>query len=122
MSNPSDTDIAWLAGLLEGEGCFMVRSGDGAGRRPSLAVETKMTDLDIVARVAAMVGGNVVVKPDPRPHHNTCYSTTVAGAKAERVMRLVLPHMGARRAHKIRLCLAFPNLSHTPRNKEAIVD
>jgi len=40
-------DAAWLAGLLDGEGCFDAPRGNPR-------VRLKMTDFDIVFRVAAL--------------------------------------------------------------------
>ncbi len=50
MSNPSPTDIAWAAGLFEGEGCLH-RHKRGYG-----ALFLAMTDEDIVRRFAAIFG------------------------------------------------------------------
>jgi hypothetical protein len=76
-----------------------------------------MTDQDVVQRAADLMecrAGGPYMNPR-RPDHSPTWKCQVTGAKAERLMREVLPHMGSRRAAKIRELLATPNLAHTPR-------
>ena len=46
----TDTDIAWAAGLFEGEGCFTLVDG-----RPVAALNS--TDEDVIRKFASVVGG-----------------------------------------------------------------
>lgn len=115
MSNPSDLEVAWLAGLLEGEGCFSLNRDRRPGnRRPSLVVKLKMTDADVVVRAGKLMNSPSVRRErDTRKEANSdCYVSRVTGAKAERVMRMVLPHMGTRRTEKINELLNTEGLSH----------
>lgn len=99
-----DTDAAWLAGVLEGEGSFLVywaksRSG---GRSPYPRVQINMTDRDVVARVALLMGGNSVqVHRVGDERLKRAWSTKVTGKRALEVMRTVRPWMGDRRGSKI---------------------
>lgn len=52
-------DIAWLAGLLEGEGAF------GMSDR-SLCVKILMTDRDIIERAAALLRGHTYTRRAPK--------------------------------------------------------
>lgn len=45
-------DIYWLAGLLEGEGCFHL---DRIRGTPVPTIRVKMTDRDVVQKVAAVL-------------------------------------------------------------------
>lgn len=92
----SPEDRAWLAGLLEGEGCFAFYG------TPRISVS--MTDRDVIDRVAHLMGATLISeRRDPRkPTHKTQYVTQVAGTRAHRLMRDLLPLMGARRAARIR--------------------
>ncbi|KKK84081.1 hypothetical protein LCGC14_2786950 [marine sediment metagenome] len=47
------TDIAWLAGLLEGEGCFRLNRG----KYPTITLS--MCDGDIVVRAATLMGAKI---------------------------------------------------------------
>jgi hypothetical protein len=52
-------EIQWLAGLLDGEGCWYADGRPGRlGCSPRL--ELHMSDLDVVTRAAALAGGNVL--------------------------------------------------------------
>lgn len=112
-----EQDVIWLAGLLEGEGCFTVRQPRPA-HRAELSVRAKMTDRDVVERAAAVFPANTAITVEPRRDanhlHADCFSKSWYGADAERVMRAVLPHMCMRRTARIQECLSTPNLSHQP--------
>lgn len=91
----SGLDAAWLAGILEGEGCF-----DTHGNSPRVRV--KMTDKDVVERAAQMMGGRVnenrwYRREGKKPQ----WEAAVTGAWAYNVMVVVRPFMGARRGEKI---------------------
>lgn len=89
-------EIAWLAGILEGEGCF-----DFANGHPRIKV--KMTDEDIVTRVAKLFnrvhnGGAYNTKS----WHKIVYETSCRGPWAIGWMQTIYPFMGNRRREKIR--------------------
>lgn len=114
----TDVESAWLAGLLEGEGCFRVAHDRRPGRRPQLTVALKMSDRDVVARAAEILPGTprkVRTREDSKknPKWSDTYECSWTGQAAEDLMVAVLPHMGTRRSAKIRECLSTPTLSHT---------
>ena len=93
-----DNDLYWLAGLLEGEGAFL----HGPPSSPSVPmIRLVMTDLDVVDRVAAMIGRTVQRNTQRSPHHKPSFSTSVKGASAVHFMRLLRPSLGARRQAQI---------------------
>ena len=81
-------DIAWLAGLLEGEGCFLVIRG----KYPAIAVG--MTDEDIIRRVAVMLKTEV-------SHSGNMYTTQISGFCAIPWMMTLYTLLGKRRREKI---------------------
>jgi hypothetical protein len=99
MNNTSRFDIAWLAGLLEGEGWF------GRNHYSTPTIRVSMTDLDVIERAAALFGNAVTVlkrPPDPRhPNAKQAWSTSIYGHRAVEWMRLLHPHMGSRRSARI---------------------
>jgi hypothetical protein len=103
----SETDVAWLAGLLEGEGYFgMIRSrvGGKVYRYPRVGVT--MTDRDVIDRVAAMFDTKVyAVKPGPQSNLES-YRFTLVGTRAAELMVALRPWMGGRRQAKIDATLA----------------
>lgn len=95
-------DIAWLAGLLEGEGCFFI-----AKRHTNARVVLGMTDADIVQRAAAMVGNPAVyTRRQQNPKHKTQYWWVLHGHRAIGLMFTIYSFMGERRKAKIRECVA----------------
>jgi hypothetical protein len=96
------TAAAWLAGLLEGEAWFGERRSEGRSPRPMIAL--KMTDRDVVERVAEMFGGKAVTRSKPKVGRDQ-FTTRVAGVAAISIMRLILPWMGERRREAIEMLL-----------------
>lgn len=96
MMGPTET--AWLAGLLDGEGCI-----DNPRGNPRLRV--KMADLDVVLRAADLMGTSVYTEVDHRVDvmgkpYSPMHVATVTGEKAVAVLTAVLPWLGARRTTK----------------------
>ena len=81
-------DIAWLAGLLEGEGCFCLEKG----KYPRIALG--MCDEDVVVKAAALMKSKV-------NHHRNVYSTKVCGAYSIAWMMTLYTLLGERRREKV---------------------
>lgn len=96
-----DSDLYWLAGLLEGEGCFSICGGNG--NTPTVAVG--MTDIDIMERVGRLLG-----KTPYRPAQmfssgkrvRDSHRIHIYGKPAVAWMRRLYPLMGHRRQARIR--------------------
>lgn len=102
-----DTDIAWAAGLFEGEGCMNShpRGKRGSGTQLRLA----MTDRDVVERFAAVIGCGNIHRPrhDPRPNHKPVYTWALyESARVVEVIELLMPWFGERRRAKAMEVLA----------------
>ena len=72
-------DLAWLAGLLEGEGSFL-KAPPSSPNCPRISLE--MTDKDVVERAASLMNGKVATR-------------------AVELMRVLHPEMGSRRRSQI---------------------
>lgn len=122
----NELDLAWLAGLLEGEGCFTVhknckqRQGFvSVSHVARLKIET--TDEDVVRCVASLIGGNF---SGPRKQSVTrtqfpgtskmLWTAEVTGWKALAWMRVLLPWMCDRRAARIQEVLSMRNYREYP--------
>jgi hypothetical protein len=103
-------DLLWLAGLLEGEGAFDSHRGKYA------RIRLAMTDRDIVGRAASLMDSTIRLSLHPAPNKPT-WHTEISGARAEGIMREVLPHMGARRSAKIAEVLAVAAYRKAPEFK-----
>jgi hypothetical protein len=100
-------DIRWLAGLLEGEGAF----GLNGGHAQSARIVVSMTDEDVVARAAGLLGSRLrSLQPrqltkagGPRKR---VYTAAVYGSQAAGWMMTLWPLMGQRRRAEIGRALA----------------
>jgi hypothetical protein len=88
----SETDIAWAAGLLEGEGSFLKKT-----KRKTILISCQMTDLDVLQRLKTIFGGSIYNTTKAKPHHKDAWSWCIFGTNAARVMELIKPYMLARR-------------------------
>lgn len=96
--------LAYLAGLLEGEGCFSIRRR--AGRAPVPEVRLQMQDRDVVDRVAAWLEASVYELVARGNQSRPSYVTRVDGTLALVLMKALKPMMGERRTAKIEEIMA----------------
>lgn len=95
----SSSMLDWLAGLLEGEGCFCLTQGS---KKP--VIKLSMTDRDVVEKAARWMGGCSVRsyrRPSWKPSRKTMHCTERHGPQAIALMKALLPRMGERRSAKI---------------------
>ena|SRR5574343_59221 len=96
-----DIESAWLAGYLEGEGCF-----DMMGQT-SPRIRITSTDLDVMIRAAKTLGSNRVVRVGRvTGGSKIAYYTSLNGPKAIEWMVRLYPMMGQRRKAKILECIS----------------
>jgi ERCC4-related helicase len=108
----TDIEAAWLAGFLEGEGCFVYR-----GNSPK--VQVCSTDKDVIEKAAALMMDLVKINTSARPApRKTVYTTMACGNRAIKVMSAILPYMCTRRAEKIRSILQQCSERTGPRRGE----
>ena len=92
------TQIAWAAGLFEGEGCIHF------DKQSLASVKISMTDYDIVQRFADIFDLKVngpYSYTGWRSHHKPCWVVkSKAQSKVRSILNELLPYFGSRRAHK----------------------
>lgn len=109
MCEKNELEIAWAAGLFEGEGCILI---DGKTRKyPSLGLSIAMTDEDVIRRFSRVVG---IEKTYPvsssGPGHKQQYRwKTSKRAEVERILELFIPYFGERRLLKALEALNSPS-------------
>lgn len=92
MPDQSSTDIAWAAGLFEGEGWW------GPRARTSAEAIVGMTDRDVVERFAAVVGVGRISIEERAEGRKTLYRWSVCNAADVRMLiHLFWPWLGTRR-------------------------
>lgn len=99
-------ELNWLAGLLEGEGCFSIRD---TLRNKGLGVSCSMTDKDVIDKIHSLVGfGSIFTVSSRQINHQIQYKWN--SSKRNDVVWLIeqlLPFMGERRSNKIQEMLKF---------------
>lgn len=90
-------EAAWLAGIIEGEGSVLVYANNGWAHP---RIQVKMTDRDIVERVALMLGTNVT-EVQPKGGHKLQYSSYL-GRKVDiaNVLERIAMWFGERRTRQ----------------------
>ena len=93
------SDIAWLAGLFEGEGTFIWKKTGTFYGVPMARI--KMADKDIIERVQVFLGGNIYEEKERQEGWKRQYCLAYQGNTAMRIMLLLRPYMGIRRSKRI---------------------
>jgi hypothetical protein len=96
-----DLQIAWAAGLFEGEGCITDITGPN---NPLL--QMTMTDKDVMEKFVSIVGYGKVTKVNKsasyqKPHWKDQWKWAVRKkSEVQRILLMFLPYFGQRRACK----------------------
>jgi hypothetical protein len=93
-------NIAWAAGLIEGEGCFTWHS---EGKHPYFLMD--MTDRDVLEKfqlVFPFVNLRGPYTHKNKPLNKPRWRVDAFGSKAIQIMEAILPYMGKRRTCKIK--------------------
>ena len=112
-------DLTYMAGLLEGEGCFSINRG-------CPAVILGMTDMDIVDRAAKTFGSTLRGPQRRSSSKKDVWITSIHGSKAVSWMLTLYSLLGSRRRGRIREVLSIWRKSkvsqryrtHCPRGHE----
>ena len=109
-------NLSWLAGLLEGEGCFFVGKRDKKSPYWRICVQLIMTDEEPVAKAAGIMGTTYSLSSRRTKGDKKIYRTVLYGKRAIALMLSIRDLMCARRQQKIQQCLDIWN--SMPRQKE----
>jgi len=97
-SGISPYDLAWAAGLFEGEGSISF-----SGSRNGVHLQLSMTDKDVIDKFARVVGAGKVYGPEVRgpSHWKSIYHWSLRHSyEVSRIIRMLIPFLGERRAAK----------------------
>ena len=101
-----EVDIAWAAGLFEGEGSMSTPSYEtqSFGTAYQAVLEIVTSDLDVLERFISIVGAGSQPRPYNKgakgtlPHHKQCYSWCCTNrVEVRRILSLFMPYFGMRR-------------------------
>ena len=96
------SDLYWVAGLLEGEGCFTIKSRK-AGTLRDIVILCQMTDEDVLKKLFRLTGVGRLNGPytnGPRGKRPR-WTWAVSGRPAYKLMKSLMPLMGKRRRARI---------------------
>jgi len=111
------SDKTWLAGFLEGEGCFAI------DRKKYVSVRATSTDLDVLKKAANLMNArvyplrgqqNATINKRSFRAIKPAWQAYVYGDDAIKLMKLVHPYMGNRRSKKIASILQGPKIGPGP--------
>jgi hypothetical protein len=110
MLSLAETDIAWIAGILEGEGYFGIdnrkRNYKVSESPPAPFIKISMTDEDIIQRLSKLLDKSYF-SPSRKTVTGKKVYTLHIGEKEKLlfILQKILPYMGVRRGERIRECL-----------------
>lgn len=99
----TENQLAWLAGLLEGEGNFHIQCPRGV---PGVVLRMGTTDRDIAERAHDLMGSKKVNTYKLHSGRKDYHCVAAYGANAVKLMTAVFPYMGERRKARITECLS----------------
>lgn len=112
MLNLSETEIAWIAGILEGEGYFGIdnRSKDRYETSkipPAPFIKISMVDEDIIQRLSKLLDKSYF-SPSRKTVTGKQVYTLHIGEKEKVlfILQKILPYMGVRRGERITECIS----------------
>jgi hypothetical protein len=106
----NEVEVAWLSGLLEGEGYFGLVPNKVKGKTYRYArIGVSMTDKDVVERAATLMDVSVIsLRPTAMSASRLpFFRAHVMGQRAVALMKTLRPHLGAGRRAQIDKVLAY---------------
>ncbi|TET41440.1 MAG: hypothetical protein E3J60_04615 [Dehalococcoidia bacterium] len=101
MPSLSDVDKAYLAGLIDGEGCIGIYSKKPTGTRTvpyhQLMMSVSMMDEGPVEFMACLTASYHSLKMHRLTRTGTCYDVRLYGKRAANFLKQILPYMKGKR-------------------------
>lgn len=98
----SIVDVAWAAGLFEGEGCFDCKCG---ALRPRASMQ--LTDLDVLQKFVKVVGtGTIRTAKRKHAHHKPTWQWYTDERGFRKLLSMFRPFLGKRRLATAEDCVA----------------
>jgi len=100
---PSSKDIAWAAGLIEGEGAFDTRRNDG---RAGCAIRVAQVNQEPLLRLQKLFGGSIKQKKAHSTRANDYGVWGVSGPRARGIAMTIYTFMSEKRREQLRALLS----------------
>lgn len=94
----ADTDLAWAAGIVDGEGSICLiqmkrYKPGGSGLTWDLRLDVGNTDPRMLLRLRRIFGNGGITTNTPKPRRMPSWTIHWHGAKAARILELIRPHL-----------------------------
>lgn len=91
----SETDLAWTAGIMDGDGCISMKGNSGPFKAPIVVIDN--TDLEILNHLISLYGGGLTKKKVYSEKHRQAWSWRIYGSQKVIVfLSAILPYMKCR--------------------------
>ncbi len=120
MKELSATDLAWLAGLIDGEGCIRLNLIRERSCTPYLSIFMK--HYETMKEVSQMTGGTLQERKPQKPHWSKTYGIQLTGDRARATVEAVRPYL---RTKALEAWLLLEALAQSPKhtgNKDTLTD
>jgi hypothetical protein len=94
----SDTEAAYIAGIMDGEGSIFLFQARTRNNRIAIRMSVSNTDLDLLEWIREKTGiGSIVTKPSKNPKHKNANWWQANAEAAEHVLTQILPYLVIKR-------------------------
>lgn len=101
------TDLAYVAGLFDGEGCISVRlRNDKAKRSHKLVISVTNTNREVLGWLHSHFQGTIGKCTSSKTTRTQCYQWYIGSRKAQVFLRAILPYLHIKREQAM-LAIAF---------------
>jgi hypothetical protein len=121
----SDTEAAYVAGIIDGEGTItLTKTHRRENRRPVISISS--TEMPLLRYVQAVVGaGRITRKMRTREHHSPSFAYAISSRQALALLARVTPYLRTYKSQRAQLLLSEyllvtpPNGRYTPEQQAA---
>jgi len=110
MENSSvldETYRTWLAGFVDGEGCFLISENKGSTTMRFDLSQSGVEGKQLLEKLKSIFGGTIYLNNRPfRPYHKQVWRWSVSSDKAMKFIRCILPYMKLKRDEAI-VCMEY---------------
>jgi len=123
---PSEADLAWVAGVIEGDGSVFIEKNRNCGkghRYDCPTITVVMGDRKVVEEIKKILGGRVYlserkgVNRSGIPRHRDMWKGTVTWISAERNAAMLLPYVRGEKREKLKEIIDFHNARMARKNE-----
>ena len=120
----TDTELAWVAGFIDGEGCFSIKVSKSWVRGCCVRIQLTNTHLPTLCLLRRFFGGRVAMHMKAGPTWRTTFSWEVNGDRADHVAEQILPYLQEKReqAELFREFHSYKGAGKTDRRVEIVAE